>query len=205
VNYNQLPVNTPIVPVANFQRDGPMAFNNQGARPNYQSSITPLTYLNNKGSAHGAPRDQEREATHENWLGGAFWDLTEVTERMWLNSMGFGHTDKFLVDFEQPRALYQNVMSDTDRAHLVSNLAGHIGGVKSAEVRARTRMFNPISGYFPAEANIHLVSYFASVDQSLSDRIAKAIGAPTAKPLAVKPAAEALRFRHGIGAAAQRL
>jgi len=84
VNYNQLPVNAPIVPVANFQRDGPMAFNNQGARPNYQSSITPLTYLNHKGSAYSAPRDYERAGQHENWLAGAFWDLSEVTERMWL-------------------------------------------------------------------------------------------------------------------------
>lgn len=96
-------------------------------------------------------------------------------------------------------------MSDTDRDHLVSNLAGHIGGIKSAEVKARTRTSTSQFLDIPAEANIHLVSYFASVDQSLSDRIAKAIGAPTAKPLVVKPASEALRFRHGIGASTQRL
>lgn len=42
VNYSQLPVNRPIVPVANFQRDGFMAFDNQGSRPNYQSSLEPL-------------------------------------------------------------------------------------------------------------------------------------------------------------------
>ncbi|OAX41211.1 catalase-domain-containing protein [Rhizopogon vinicolor AM-OR11-026] len=172
VNYNQLPVNTPLNPVANFQRDGPMAFNNQGARPNYQSSITPLTFLNNKGSSHGTPRDYERQANHENWLSGAFWDLSEITERMELK-----------LDFEQPRALYQQVMDDTAKAHLVSNLAGHVGAIKSAEVKART------------------LSYFASVDQSLSDRLAQAIGAPTAKPFAVKSASEALRFKHNIGAA----
>ncbi|KAH7919982.1 catalase-domain-containing protein [Leucogyrophana mollusca] len=167
-NYQQLPVNAPIVPVANFQRDGPMNFSSQGARPNYQSSITPLTYLSNKGSINGAARDRERSIKHENWLGGAFWDLSEITE----------------LDFEQPGALYRNVMSDVDRDHLVSNIAGHLGGAKSAEVKART------------------LSYFASVDQSLSDRIAKAIGAPTAKPLPVKPASEAIRFRAGLGASA---
>jgi catalase len=95
-------------------------------------------------------------------------------------------------------------MSDTDRDHLVSNLAGHIGAVKSAEIKARTRTSNSQFPDIPAEAYIHLVSYFASVDQSLSDRIAKAIGAHTVKPLVVKPASEALRFRHNIGAA-QRL
>jgi catalase len=164
VNYNQLPVNAPIVPVANFQRDGLMAINNQGARPNYQSSTAPLTYVENKGAIHGSPRDREREANHETWVGGAYWDLSEVTE----------------LDFEQPRALYQNVMNDTDRDHLVSNLAGHLGNIKSPVIKART------------------LSYFASVDQSLSDRLAKAIGAPTASPLQVKSAEEVIRARASL-------
>jgi catalase len=43
VNYQQLPVNKPLVPVANFQRDGFMALDNQGTRPNYQSSLIPMT------------------------------------------------------------------------------------------------------------------------------------------------------------------
>ncbi|XP_008475623.1 catalase-like [Diaphorina citri] len=35
-NYLQLPVNCPFATkVANYQRDGPMAFNNQGGAPNY--------------------------------------------------------------------------------------------------------------------------------------------------------------------------
>lgn len=55
--------------------------------------------------------------------------------------LGLTLTDS-LVDFEQPRALYREVMNDTDRAHLVSNIAGHLGGAKSAEIKARTRTFN---------------------------------------------------------------
>lgn len=161
VNYNQIPVNAPLNPVANFQRDGSMAINNQGARPNYQSSIVPLSYARNKGSMNDEVHDYQRASKHETWLGGAFLDLSEVTE----------------LDFEQPRALYWKVMSDTDRQHLISNIAGHLGGVKSREIRDRT------------------LSYFACVDQSLSDRIALAINAPTAKPLPVKPASEAIRFR----------
>lgn len=46
-----------------------------------------------------------------------------------------------------------------------------------------------------------LVSIWAAVDQGLSDRIAAAIGHPPVKPLQVKSAAEALNFRHNIGAA----
>lgn len=33
-------------------------------------------------------------------------------------------------DFEQPRALYERVMSDTDRAHLVHNIVQHLGNAK---------------------------------------------------------------------------
>ena len=40
-----------------------------------------------------------------------------------------------------------------------------------------------------------IVSIFAAVDQSFSDAVAKAIGLPPAKPLQVKPASEALRYR----------
>ena len=86
VNYQQLPVNAPIVPIANFQRDGFATFNNQGARPNYQSTISPLTYNGKKGSLDGAARDYAREAKHESWVGGAFRDLSEITERTYLSS-----------------------------------------------------------------------------------------------------------------------
>ena len=39
------------------------------------------------------------------------------------------------------------------------------------------------------------VRVFAVVDQELSDRIAKAVGHPTVKPLEVKPASEVVRFK----------
>ena len=71
VNYQQLPVNAPVVPVANFQRDGFMAFDNQGTRPNYQSSLVPLTYK-------AKPYEQVK---HETWLGHANVDLSFITER----------------------------------------------------------------------------------------------------------------------------
>jgi catalase len=165
VNYQHLPVNAPIVPVANFQRDGFMAFNNQGARPNYQSTISPLSYAGRKGAIDGAAKDQQREVTHERWIGSAYRDLSEVTE----------------LDFEQPRALWTKVFDDTAKAHFVSNVAGHISGAKSAQIKARQ------------------LAVFAAVDQGLSDRIANAIGVPSVKPLQVKPASEAVRFRHNIG------
>lgn len=62
----------------------------------------------------------------------------------------------------------------------------------------------------PVNVGIHLAVYldttdlvvaavavFATVDQDLSDRIAKAMGVPTVKPLQVKPASQAVRFQAG--------
>lgn len=73
VNYQQLPVNAPVVPVANFQRDGPATFVSQGARPNYQSTISPLSYRAKpySGTHH----------KHEVWAGHARAHLSEITER----------------------------------------------------------------------------------------------------------------------------
>jgi len=154
VNYQQLPVNAPVAPVANFQRDGPMTFVSQGARPNYQSSIQPLTYS----------KRAYYTTQHEQFVSSAVLDLTEVTE----------------LDLEQPRALWTKVFDDGARERFVENVAGHIGGVKSKEIVARQ------------------LSVFAAVNQGLSDRIAKAIGAPSVQPLKVKPASEAIRYKANL-------
>ncbi|KAG6808736.1 hypothetical protein H0H92_003061 [Tricholoma furcatifolium] len=165
VNYQQLPVNAPITPVANFQRDGQGTFVSQGNRPNYQSTIQPLSYKGAKGAIDASARDWERAVKHENFVGGAYRDLSEITE----------------LDFEQPRALWSNVWNDQQREAYVQNVAGHFGGVKSAAVKERQ------------------LSVWAAVDQGLSDRIAKAIGHPSVKPLQVKPASEAVKFRTYLG------
>jgi catalase len=57
--------------------------------------------------------------------------------------MRFAHS--IVVDFEQPRALYTRVMSDSDRQCVIQNLAGHLGACKSAEIKARQRMSLPLS------------------------------------------------------------
>lgn len=82
-NYQQLPVNAPIVPVINFQRDGAGAFHNQGARPNYQSTFRPLAYAAPKTAIDGCVCDSERTAKHETFIGAAYRDLSEITERKW--------------------------------------------------------------------------------------------------------------------------
>ena len=43
------------------------------------------------------------------------------------------------MDFEQPRVLWQKVFSDTDREHYITNISGHIGGVKDKAILERQR------------------------------------------------------------------
>lgn len=93
VNYQQIPVNAPLCPVANFrkctllfddnmiliiscllERAGFMSVVSQGARPNYQSSIAPLAYKNKSVST----------TKHEAFVGSAVSDLSEITERAYL-------------------------------------------------------------------------------------------------------------------------
>ncbi|POY73677.1 catalase [Rhodotorula taiwanensis] len=112
VNYAQLPVNAPLNPPANFQRDGAMAFNNQGFRPNYQSSILPLNYKPAKYDF----------SKHEKFVGECVNQLTVVTE----------------LDFEQPRQLWEKVFDDAQRKRFISNVAGHLSAAKSDEIKQRT-------------------------------------------------------------------
>lgn len=121
VNYSQLPVNAPIVPVANFQRDGPAAFNNQGFRPNYQSTILPLTF---KAKPYAG-----QDHKHETWIGNARYHLSQISE----------------LDFEQPRALFQKVFGDAERTTLINNFSGHLKQVRKKEIVLRQRTYSFIT------------------------------------------------------------
>lgn len=113
-NYQQIPVNAPLNPVANFQRDGFMAVNgNQGNRPNYVSTIKPLQY----------PKRHPTAYSHEaKLLRGVQNFLSEVTDK----------------DFEQPRELWTRVFDDTAKQHFIDNVSGHLGAVKSPAIKKRS-------------------------------------------------------------------
>lgn len=113
VNYQQIPVNAPLVPVANFQRDGFMTVNgNQGSRPNYQSLIKPLQY--SKRNTVSATHEQLAAAQINNFL-------SQVDDK----------------DFEQPRALWEKVFDDGAKSRFINNISGHLGGCKSKEIQQR--------------------------------------------------------------------
>jgi catalase len=44
-----------------------------------------------------------------------------------------------VVDFEQPRALWQKVFTKDAQDRFISNVAGHLGNAKSTEIKARQR------------------------------------------------------------------
>ena len=44
-------------------------------------------------------------------------------------------------DYEQPRALFADVMDDTDREHLIANTAGHLGGAEERIQLRQTALF----------------------------------------------------------------
>ncbi|MCJ1444227.1 MAG: hypothetical protein MMC23_004728 [Stictis urceolatum] len=113
-NYQQLPVNAPRTDYhfANFQRDGQMAFYNQGSRPNYLSSIEPISFRE---------RVVDLDKTHGQFVGNAVTFLSEIRPE----------------DFNAPRALYEKVWDDKARARFVENVSGHMQNCHSEEIIKR--------------------------------------------------------------------
>lgn len=114
VNYQQLPVNQPRVPyrMGNFQRDGNMAFYNQGSRPNYLSSLQPISFRE---------RTVDLDKTHGHFIGQAIAFQSEIRPE----------------DFNAPRALWEKVFDDDAKARFISNITGHMGTVSDKEILKR--------------------------------------------------------------------
>lgn len=113
-NYQQLPVNAPRTPYrfANFQRDGPMAFYNQGTRPNYLSSIEPIAFRN---------RSVDLDKTHGHFIGEAVTFMSEIRAE----------------DFKAPRALWEKVFDDGAKERFIENISGHMANCREEEIIKR--------------------------------------------------------------------
>ena len=114
VNYQQLPVNSSRTShkVANFQRDGQMAFYNQGSRPNYLSSIEPVSFKK---------RTVDLDKVHGEFSGNAVTFLSEIRPE----------------DFNAPRALWEKVFDDGAKERFIKNVSGHMGNCHSEEIIKR--------------------------------------------------------------------
>jgi len=114
VNYQQLPVNAPRTgyQFGNFQRDGSMAFYNQGGRPNYLSSIDPIQFR---------PRTVDLDKTHGHFQGNAVSFLSMIRPE----------------DFVAPRTLWEKVFDDGAKERFINNVAGKMEMCKSQEILKR--------------------------------------------------------------------
>lgn len=114
VNYQQLPVNAPRVPyrMGNFQRDGGMSFYNQGARPNYLSSIEPISFRK---------RTVDLNKVHGHFAGEAITFMSEIRPE----------------DFNAPRALWEKVFDDGAKERFIKNISGHMENCSDKEIIKR--------------------------------------------------------------------
>jgi catalase len=135
-NYEQLPINAAKCPVHSYSKDGPMTYRDAGAQPVY------------------AP----------NSYGGPEADPGKALPTWWVEAGEIGHYayDKHRDDddFIQPGALYREVMSETDREHLVTNIVAHASDAVSGEVQER------------------VIGYWTNVDSGLGARVAAGLGQP---------------------------
>ena len=114
VNYQQLPVNSTKTPykTANFQRDGNMAFYNQGSRPNYLSSIEPI---------HFRDRSIDLDKVHGQFITDAVTFLSTINPE----------------DFNAPRALWEKVWDEGARERFIKNVSGHMANCHKEEIIKR--------------------------------------------------------------------
>jgi catalase len=141
-NYEQLPINQPRAQVHSYMKDGPMTVKDSGAQPMYAP--------NSKG---GPQADPSKELPTW-WVDGAELGRYDY-ER---------HAEDD--DFVQPGALYRDVMNDTDREHLVTNIVAHAGDSVTDDVLAR------------------VIEYWTNVDADLGARVAAGLGYKPAQDLA---------------------
>lgn len=123
VNYQQLPVNAPKTKhsMGNFQRNGAMAFFNQGSRPNYLSSIEPISFKERKLNL---------DQTHGHFTGKAVTFLSEIRPE----------------DFNAPRALWEKVWDEKARERFIKNISGHMANCEEKEIiRREIGIFREVS------------------------------------------------------------
>jgi catalase len=140
-NYEQLPVNRPRSDVNTYNKDGAMRYGHSGNQPVYAPN-----------SAGGPKADPMRYADP-----GWFVEAGEIARSA---SERHAEDDEFI----QAGTLYRDVMSPTDRNHLVTNIVGHMADGVERRVQERA------------------VALWRQVDLDLGTRIARGLGLGTDAP-----------------------
>ncbi|TDQ55329.1 catalase [Actinorugispora endophytica] len=133
-NFLHLPVNRPLSPVHSYNRDGAMAFH---------ASPDPVYAPNTVG---GPVADQEL------FTGADYHVAGEIVRSAY-------ELHKEDDDFAQPRALWEKVLTDSERANLVGNIVGHASAPEvTADMKRR------------------VVEYWTNVHPDLGGGVAKGLG-----------------------------
>jgi catalase len=135
-NYQQLPVNRPIAEVHSYNKDGAMRYAHSDSQPVY----APNSYR--------GPKADPEHASDPGW----FVEAGEI-----LRTAYVAHRDDD--DFIQARTLYRNVMTPTDRDHLVDNIVGALSQGVERFIQKRA-----------------VADYWSKVDPELGARIDQALG-----------------------------
>ena len=138
-NYAQLPVNRPLDEVHNYNKDGPMRYHHTGNQPVYAPN------------SYGGPKADPQRYRDPSW----FVEAAEI-----MRTAYEAHKDDN--DFIQPGTLYRQVMTPTDRDHLVDNIVGHLS--QGVERFIQERAVN---------------DYWTQVDPDLGARVAQGLGLET--------------------------
>jgi len=139
-NYEQLPVNRPLNEAHNYNKDGPMRYHHHGNQPVYAPN------------SYGGPQADSERYRDTSW----YAEAGEIARYAYTR-----HAEDD--DFVQPRALYRDVMNDTDRDHLVTNIVAHASDGVSDPVQQR------------------VVEYWTNVDPELGARVADGLGVKAAQ------------------------
>jgi catalase len=133
-NYEQLPINAPKSPVHSYNKDGAMTYRHAGLQPVYAPN------------SYGGPvADPSKELP--TWA----VEAAEIGRYPYVRHIADD-------DFVQPGALYRDVMTDTDRDHLATNIIAHASDGVSTEIQRR------------------VVGYWTNVDAGLGAKVAAGLG-----------------------------
>ena len=127
--------------VHTYNKDGPMRFRHNGNQPVYAPN------------SYGGPRADPERYHDPSWFEGA-----EIMRTAYV-----AHQEDN--DFIQPGMLYRQVLSPTEREHLVSNIVWHLS--QGVERFIQERAVN---------------DYWIKVDQDLGARVAQGLGLSAPQP-----------------------
>jgi len=144
-NYLQLPVNRPHSAVNTYNKDGAMRYAHSGDQPVYAPN------------SYGGPKADPERYSDPGWL-------VEAGEIM--RTAYRPHRED--TDFVQVTEFYRNVLSETDREHLASNIIGHMSQAVERSIQERAR------------------NLWQQVDADLGTRIARGLGLVAREAIAAK-------------------